>query len=167
VGSGETEALSAIVERYQQTVLRVTRRILRDDEEANDAAQDVFVEIFCNISKFDSGKGEFAAWVKKLAQRRALDQRRYLGRRGFYTAPSGDGDVSTQSSDLLPLERSRWTEELLSALEPEERRCVTLKYLEGYTAKEVAEITGQSLCTVQHTLFTARRKLQTLLYKRD
>jgi RNA polymerase sigma-70 factor (ECF subfamily) len=163
LASGETEALSAIAERYQQTVLRVTRRILRDDAEASDAAQDVFLEILCDISKFDSRKGEFAAWVKKLAQRRSLDQRRYLARRGFYSAPSGAGDVSEQSSTLLPLERSRWTEELLSALEPEERRCFTLKYLEGHTAREVAEMTGESISKVHHTLFEARRKLQALL----
>jgi len=165
--AGEPDALKAIIERYEQTVLRITRRILRHDAEAEDAAQEVFLEIFSDISKFDPRRGEFAAWVKKLAQRRALDQRRYLSRRGFYSSASLEESVFVQRSNRVAAEVSRWTQELLATLERKEREFLELKYIEGLTAREIAEMTGDSLSTVYHTLFAARRKLQSLVNGRE
>jgi RNA polymerase sigma-70 factor (ECF subfamily) len=163
LAAGEQDGSEAIIERYERTILRITRRILRHEAEAEDAVQEVFLEIFCDISKFDPRRGEFAAWVKKLAQRRALDQRRYLSRRGFYSATSLEESVFVQRSNGIGLDVSRWTQELLATLEPKEREFLELKYIEGLTAREIAQMTGESLSKVQHTLFAARRKLQTLL----
>jgi RNA polymerase sigma-70 factor (ECF subfamily) len=167
LAEGEQDGSTAIIERYQRTVLRIMRRILRHDAEAEDAAQEVFLEIFCDISKFDPRRGEFAAWVKKLAQRRALDQRRYLSRRGFYSSASLEESVFVQRSNRVAAEVSRWTQELLATLERKEREFLELKYIEGLTAREIAEMTGDSPSTVYHTLFAARRKLQSLVNGRE
>jgi RNA polymerase sigma-70 factor (ECF subfamily) len=159
LAAGLDDALNVLMERHGATVWRIARRIVRHDAEADDTAQQVFLEVFRDIATFDPARGAFAAWVKELARSRALDQRKYLYRREFYSAVTLDEEAATQRPTGQTLETARWTQEILATLEPKERRFVVLKYIEGHTAKEIAEITGEGVSTVRHSLAASRRKL--------
>lgn len=160
LASGEDDALDVIIERYAPMVATIARRILKHDAEADDTAQEIFFEVFRNIRKFDVRKGAFAAWLKNLSKRRALDQKKYLDRRGFYSALEVDETVAASSPDRHRPETVRQAQELLAMLEPKDRVFLVMKYVRGHTAREIASLTGNSLFSVQHSLAASRRKLQ-------
>ena len=82
--AGETEALTVLFERYSSLVFRIARRILRDDAEAEDTVQQVFLDLFRSVAKFDPAKGTFKVWLLMYAYHRALNHKRRLQSARFY-----------------------------------------------------------------------------------
>ena len=66
-------------------------RILRDDSEADDLLQEVFLFVHRNCSMFDSVQGLVRSWIVQMTYHRAIDRRRYLNSRHFYTRLDLDG----------------------------------------------------------------------------
>jgi RNA polymerase sigma-70 factor, ECF subfamily len=83
--SGDEEALGLLFRRYARLVRSVGQRILRDDNEAEDLAQDVFLYIQRKCSIFDSSKSSARSWIVQMAYNRAIERRRYLTARQFHT----------------------------------------------------------------------------------
>ena len=88
---GSREALSILFRRYARLVRTVAMRILRDDSEADDLLQDVFLFFHRNCSLFDSSKASVRSWIVQMTYHRAIDRRRYLNSRHFYTRLDLDG----------------------------------------------------------------------------
>jgi RNA polymerase sigma-70 factor (ECF subfamily) len=79
VANGNKEALSILFRKHARAVHSVARRILRDDYEAEDLLQELFLFIFQQAKVFDTAKGSAASWIIQMAYHRAIDRRRYLG----------------------------------------------------------------------------------------
>jgi RNA polymerase sigma-70 factor, ECF subfamily len=156
--AGQQNALDVIMERHRAMVYSVVRRIIGDKAEAEDTAQDVFLEVL-ETRSFDSNSGTVKGWLRTLARRRALDRRKHLDRRGFYSLMSLDDDDCPQPTTAEDQERSRG-EELIKRLRPREKEVIVLKYLGGYSNPEIATITRQSVRMVRYALSEARRKLK-------
>ena len=145
--AGSTEPISALFLRHGRAVLQVAYRILRDESEAADVRQDVFLYIFERAKLFDRSKGSGSSWIMQVAYHRAIDRRRYLVKRQHYDAPVFDEQRSPigaapPSTDVIDgkaiLSRMR---ETLSA---EQRETLELHLFEGYSLREIAESSGQS-----------------------
>src|SRR3954467_11730076 len=76
--SGSRTAFSDLVRRHQGVVFRIARRILKDDGEAADAAQEAFLKAFKNLAQFDRSR-PFAPWLYRIARNHALDVARSKG----------------------------------------------------------------------------------------
>src|SRR5258707_1350982 len=85
VRQGTKEALSLIFRRHARAVRNVAYRILRNEAEADDLVQDVFLFIFRKAASFDSAHGTARSWIIHVTYHRAFDRRRYLNTRRFYT----------------------------------------------------------------------------------
>src|SRR5688500_20225550 len=72
---GRRDAFSDLVKRHQGTVFRIALRILRDEGEASDAAQEAFLKAFRNLQSFDTAR-PFAPWLYRIARNHALDMAR-------------------------------------------------------------------------------------------
>src|SRR6202162_66536 len=83
--SGDQEALAALFERYARLTRSVAVRILRDAAEAEDLVQDLFLFIQRKCGIFDSSKSTARSWIVQMAYHRALERRRYLTTRQFYS----------------------------------------------------------------------------------
>ena len=81
---GDKEALGCLFHRYARLVRAVGYKILRDDSEADDLLQDVFLFIHQKSAVFDSSKSSPRSWIVQMAYHRAIDRRRYLDSRHFY-----------------------------------------------------------------------------------
>lgn len=169
VHRGSREALSVLFLRHGRAVLHVAWRILRDDAEAADVRQDVFISVFQNARLFDPTKGSASSWIMQIAYRRAIDRRRYLANRQHYDAPIFDehqSPVGTAplSTDLIDgraiLSRLR---ETLSA---DQREALELHLFEGYSLREIAEKNGQSLGNVRHHYYRALERLRSQVFAR-
>src|SRR6266478_5721000 len=91
VCEGSREALSILFRRYARLVRTVAKRILRDDSEADDLLQEVFLFVHRNCLIFDSSKAGLRSWIVQMTYHRAIDRRRYLKARHFCTRLDLDG----------------------------------------------------------------------------
>src|SRR5580704_13725868 len=83
--SGNGDAFAAIVDRYQRLVFSIAVRIVKDEGEAEDVAQTVFLDIFRQVGKFDPSRGILKVWVMQYAYSRSMNCRHRLEQRQFYS----------------------------------------------------------------------------------
>jgi RNA polymerase sigma-70 factor (ECF subfamily) len=79
------EALSTLFRRYARLVRALAYKILGDDSDADDTVQEVFLFIHRKSTLFDSAKSSARSWIVQVTYHRAIDRRRYLQSRHFYT----------------------------------------------------------------------------------
>jgi len=161
--AGDRDALGVLVTRYAAPVRRLTRAILGDAEEAEDAAQDAFLLALLKLDQFDRARS-FGPWLMRVVTNAAIDRGR---RRRIRRTRQLDDDVATSTpAPDVEVERRALGERLQAALArlPERyRTAVVLFDVEGYSHGEIAEMLGVARGTVRSAVFHARRRLRRLL----
>ncbi len=172
IASGDNEALSLLYQRYSRPVRSVGRRILRDDSEADDLVQDLFLFIQRRSSVFDSSKGSASSWVIQMAYQRAIERRRRLATRHFYkredlqSSASHVVGIPTTEHDYSPeaVFGRNGLEKLLGALSEDQRETLRLFFFEGYTLAEISARIGQPLGNVRNHYYRGLEKLRKQMF---
>jgi RNA polymerase sigma-70 factor (ECF subfamily) len=169
VQGGSKDALSALFLRHGRAVSNVAWRILRDDSEADDLRQEVFIYIFEKAKLFDPQKGSASSWIMQIAYHRAIDRRRYLANRQHYDAPVFDEQVSDVgiaplSTDVI--DGKAILDTLRKTLSMDQRETLELHLFEGYSLREIAERNGQSVGNVRHHYYRALERLRAQIVSR-
>ena len=173
VSGGDREALASLFRRYGRLVRGVALRILRDDSEADDLLQEVFLFIYRKCETFDSSRGSARSWIVQTTYHRAIDRRRHLQSRHFYTRVDLNGamEVPDPRSNATPDNRSvsalvgRMTVQgLLDTLTQDQRETLTLYFFEGYTFEEIAVKLGQSWGNIRNHYYRGLDKLRKELF---
>jgi RNA polymerase sigma-70 factor (ECF subfamily) len=170
VRDGKKEALALLFRRHARAVRNVAYRILRDEAEADDLVQEIFLFIFRKAALFESAHGPASSWIFQVVYHRAFDRRRYLNSRHFY-ASQELADTSFHLADPrkeTPFhERSmegilgkRLMEKFNTRLTPEQRETIQLYFFEGYKFKEIAELTGRSLTNVRQHYYRGLEQMR-------
>jgi RNA polymerase sigma factor (sigma-70 family) len=170
--AGEELALNPLMARHREKVFHYLIRLLHDEAEALDLAQETFVRIFLNRDKFNL-KHRFTSWLYAIATNLARDRMRWLSRRHNISidAPASLGSELTLADSLpdnkpLPgeqLQQNERIQELKNALAdiPEELRTpLILVEYENLSQAEIAEILRCSPKSVENRLYRARRLLR-------
>lgn len=162
---GDRDAFRALFETYQDRVYSIAFRYTGDRAHALDIAQDVFVKLLKNIGDF-RGEAGFETWLYRLVVNRCLDDRRSARRwiavvEGFFERPVEPGTLE----DLLRSEVEEHVQKVVATLPPEQRVIVVLRYTEGLSYSEIAEIAGCSEGTVASRLNRAHKFLERRLKK--
>jgi len=167
---GCNDALAVLFERHSPLVFRIARAILRDDGEAEETVQRVFLDVFKAVNQFNPGRGTFKTWLLQYAYHRSIDRRQHLQSNRFYSRD--------ELNDLMPAELFKGpghllclppqevvclVEQVLATLESRQRRVIELTYFEGLTAEEIATKTGDSASSVRHNLYRGLAKLRAIL----
>lgn len=158
--AGDRTALGVLVTRFAAPVRRLAYAILRDAEEAEDAAQDGVLQALVKLDRYDPTR-PFGPWLMRIVANAAIDRRRRRAVRDtseLDEALAGGGPLPDVEVDRLAL-RQR----LAMALDklPERYRvAVVLFDVEGYSQAEIAEILGVAPGTVRSAVFHARRRLR-------
>ncbi len=161
--SGNAEALAVLFKRHSPLVFGISRRVLRNDSEAEDAVQQIFLDVFRSIHQFDSEKGNFKTWLLMFAYHRTFNCRRsQIANRFFETDPLEDGlpGLHRAACGQSATENSVLVGQVLQSLQPRQRRTIELVYYEGLTAEEVSLKTGESVRVVRHNLYRGLDKLR-------
>ena len=167
VSQGEKNALSVLFRRHARPVLSVARRILRDESEAEDLCQDVFLYLFEKAKLFDARKGSASSWIIQIAYHRAINRRQYLTFRRHYDAQ----ELSEENLDIGG--RRFFADELVARtllnkireqLSSEQQQTLELHYFEGYSLREIAEKTGQALGNVRHHFYRGLERLRSCVF---
>jgi len=162
--NGSRQALGSLFLRYRRLVLTVSLRILRDNSEAEDVVQDVFLEICKKAAAFDSGRGSVKMWILQYAYSRSLDRRRYLALRhangnGYSTEPSSSHNPN--GPDGLTLEeRGTAIRQALATLPSKQKRVLELAYFQGLLMAEIAECMCESVGNVRNQYYRGLKRLQ-------
>ncbi len=153
-------AFNTLVDRYQQRVWRICFRLLGNEHDASDAAQEVFVRLFLNRAKF-AGRSKYSTWVHGVAVRTCLTLRRGRSRRqrreNFVREQSAhvaDGAVSPTGGAALDLSQ------MLDTLEEDDRALLILKYAEGHSYEELATMFDLSVSACKMRILRSRQKLK-------
>ncbi|HTL49217.1 MAG TPA: sigma-70 family RNA polymerase sigma factor [Steroidobacteraceae bacterium] len=146
-------AFQRLYERTAPQLLACLLRILRNRATAEDALQDVFVQVWGRAGQFDSARGSAWAWLIAIARYRAIDLRRREGR--VVAEPFADVDQipgEDESQDALAALGKGASKALamcLAALQPRQRECIVLAYQGGLSQSEVAGELGEPLGSVK------------------
>ena len=170
VRDGGREALTVLFRRHARAVRNVAYRILRDEAEADDLVQEVFLFIIRKAALYDSVYGKAATWIIHVAYHRAFDRRRYLNSRRFYAnqeLKDGGWHVADSRQEVALYEQT--LEGILgkplmakfnARLTPEQRETIQLFFFQGYALKEIAELTGRSLSNVRSHYYRGLERLR-------
>jgi len=154
---GEKEAFRFLVERYQRQAVGHSLTILGNREDALDATQEAFIDAFQALAKFDATR-RFYPWFYVLLRNRCF---KLIAKRRAAESLE-DAEILAPQSGVSNEERIA-LEKALRELQKEEREIVTLKYLDGFSYDEIAELLEIPRGTVMSRLFHARRNLQAKL----
>lgn len=154
-------AFVALVDRFRSRVWRICYRLLGNEADAHDAAQEVFVRMFLHREKF-AGLSKYATWVHGIAVRTCLTLRRGRGRRQRHENTIADPMLEARSPERaeggagLSLDLMK----MLESLDEEDRALVILKYAEEYSYEELAAIFDMSVSACKMRVSRAREKIQ-------
>ena len=167
---GDQEASRALIEKYQDLVYGLVRQLLGDGEDAEDAAQEIFLRVFDALPKF-RGDSAFSTWLYRVAVNGCMARSKKRRRRLAVEAPKAAVQdlAGAAPSSLEAMERRERDERLHQAVarlaEPY-RLVITLHYFQGLGYEEVAQVLAVPVGTVKARLFRAKEKLQRSLRRR-
>jgi RNA polymerase sigma factor (sigma-70 family) len=168
VTAGDGGALEALYRRYGRPCYGLARRILTDDQFAQDVVQEVFLTVWRDASRFDPARGAFSSWLLSMTHHKAVDavRREETLRKRRTTADVLDDAVSdapaVHDAVWSLLRRSRVREALQLLPEPQ-REALTLAYFGGHTQREIAGITATPLGTVKTRMLAGINRLREAL----
>jgi RNA polymerase sigma-70 factor (ECF subfamily) len=165
--SGRRAPFGELCERHMKQVSCVTRRIVRNREDAEDAAQECFLNAFVHLKDFD-GRSQFATWLTRIAinaalmklrkNRRArevpMDEPNPLSEPVAQREFRCDAPDPEESCSLR--ERKRILKSAISGLRPGARNVVELIHLQEHSIRETAQILGISIGAVKTRIFHAK-----------
>ena len=169
--SGNADALTVLFKRHSPVLFGIARRILRNDAEAEDAVQQIFLDVFRSIHQFDVEKGSFKTWLLMFAYHRTFNSRRSQRASRFFDTDSlesigSHAEVEKVQNKCSAAENKVLVEQVLRGLQPRQRRTIELVYDEGLTAEEISVRTGESVRVVRHNLYRGLDKLRKALRDR-
>ncbi len=156
-GGGDARAFGDLVGRYEDRVLSIAWRLLRNRDDAMDAAQETFVRMYKYLRTFDRN-GDLGAWIYQIA----VNVCRRMGARRSRAA----GLVRESHTDEPYTEASVGTRDLdraMATLTEKERTALVLRDFQGMTTDEVARTLGSSPTTVRVHICMARKKMRRFL----
>lgn len=172
---GDELAFKSLVATYQDMVFNTALGIVQNAEDAEDVAQEVFIQVFRSIDQF-KGDARLSTWIYRITTTKALDHirsRRRKKRFAFITSLFGANDeLVHEPIDFqhpgVALDRKEQAALLFRMIEqlPENQKVAfTLHKTEGLSYQEIAEVMELSVSAVESLLFRARQNLRKLLEK--
>jgi RNA polymerase sigma-70 factor, ECF subfamily len=153
--AGEHDALRFLYVHYSDNVYGYVRSIVRDEKEAEDLTQHVFMKLMTVIVKYDDQGVPFSGWLLRLARNVALDHLRR--RRAIVTEEVFGADTRAEEGSR---ERARDLHEALDSLPEEQRSVMVMRHIVGLSPQEIAEHMGRSESSIHGLHHRGRRALQ-------
>lgn len=173
---GTNQAYGQLLDEYQQKVFGTCISFVPNQEDAEDIAQEVFIEVFNSVAKF-KGDSKLSTWIYRISVNKSLEfirKKNTKKRFGFMQSLMGNDTPIDKSSYFtefnhpgIQLENKEQSEILFAAINklPEAQRIVyTLNKIDDLSYQEVSDITEKSISSIESLLFRAKKNLKELLY---
>ena len=174
IATGEKDALEAVYDRYSSAVYSLARYMLRSEAIAEEATQEVFLNIWLKASSYNSTRGQPKSWIMSVAHHKIIDIIRSRKRAAAVTDPKEyetlDLLPSSQEATEVAVERNLEGERVRRALDKlpsAQQEVIVLSYYGGLSQSEIAEKLGHPLGTVKTRARLAMQKLREELREDD
>lgn len=180
--SGNQSAYAQLLKEFGQKVFATCISFIPNKEDAEDVAQEVFLEVFRSISKF-KGDAKLSTWIYRIATNKCLEfiRKKNAKKRFAFMQSIFGNEIPLDKTSFFTefkhpgilMENKEKSETIFKAINvlPESQRIVfTLAKIDGKSYQEIVEITGKSLSSVESIMFRAKKNLQQSLenfYKND
>ncbi len=176
----DESAFNELVLSYERRVFALVFRMLGNRHEAEDLAQEVFVQVFKAIDQF-RGDAKLSTWIYRIAVNLCKNKSKYLARRHAGEQDDVDamvervplsaakgvsvGDISRPDELVEGMQLERVVKKAIAQLEPDFREVLVLRDVEDLSYEEIAAITGLPDGTVKSRIHRARGQLRALVEK--
>ncbi len=173
VVKGDQQAFSQLYDHSSVLLFSLAVRILGNHEEAADLLQDVYLEIWRKVSRYDVGRGTPDAWLVTLTKSRAIDRLRARGTQGSRATNPPEAIPIAQVTDPNPTPLGTQADQdlrsavgaALAGLPQAQQQAIELAYYGGLSYAEIASRLNQPLWTVKTRIKLGMSKLQTALHQ--
>lgn len=145
-------AAETLIERHYKLVYKIIYVKVSDKEQAMDLTQEAFILVLRSLAQFDSSKGSFKSWLKRIAQNHVIDYRRSRQyKESLLTEVMGDDETSVESVDDMVITKvaGEQVKQLLKHTDEQTRKIFNMKVRDGYTFSEISERMGMPVSTVK------------------
>jgi RNA polymerase sigma factor (sigma-70 family) len=153
IAAGDPAAVPDCIARYGGLVWSLARRFLGNPADAEDAVQDVFIELWKNAARYDPARSSEPTYITMIARRRLIDRKRRAGRAPTPQALPDEqlgAPVGSPGGDRVELEdEAAKANAALGELRDDERRVILMAVYQGLTHEEIAAATGLPVGTVK------------------
>jgi len=167
--AGDLAAFECLYRASSGLVYNVAFRIVDSHQDAEEVTQDVFVNVYKNLSKFEF-RSSFKTWIYRITINAALNRSKKMIKEKKRTAVLSDYQIDSVSFKEQKANDSKPDDELvhrlLSSLNPDQKACVVLRNIEGLSYEEVSRSLNININTVRSRLKRAREKMGKLIKKR-
>lgn len=166
---GETNLFAVLVDRYKDMIFTLSLKMVKNREEAEEAAQDTFIKVYHSLSKF-KGDSKFSTWIYKISYNNCLDRLKKNKKEDLNISIDEFSShlVKTMDNALSALEdkeRKQAIQNCLNLLPREDNFLLTLFYFEDQNLEEIGKIMNINANNVKVKLFRSRQKLTVILKK--
>lgn len=159
-GAGDSRAFGVLMERHLASIVSVARRMLRDDAEAEDVAQEAFLRLWRSGATLEIGPAGVRPWLRRVISNLCLDRIRGQGRVKVVDELPEVPEPAKQLAALESQDVQRRVGAAMQKLPERQRLALTLFHFEGLSQIEIGNILGVSDEAVESLLGRARRQLK-------
>jgi RNA polymerase sigma-70 factor (ECF subfamily) len=162
-------AALTLFRRYDKLAYSVGYRVLQDEGEAEDLAQEIFIRLCSEVASFDSAKGSARTWIIQMIYRRAFDRRAYLHRRQFYSGTDTEARTNTvggrgnPEDEMIDRLTVRQLKTAFKELSDRQRETLEMFFFEGLKFAEIAERSSEDVKNVRHHYYRGLERLRQLV----
>lgn len=159
---GDIASFESIVEKYQMNVLRFVYGMLKDKEASEDITQEVFITVYNKLNMYNN-KYSFFNWILQIAKNKTIDYTRKY-RKVFES--DIDEAYDLKSPGMGPEEFAEYRDikrkiqSYINSLELVDRQILSLRYIEDFTFKDIAEVLGVTETTVKRRYYKVRDRFK-------
>jgi RNA polymerase sigma-70 factor (ECF subfamily) len=151
IANGDVNGVQDCLDKYGGLVWSIARKMLRNTDDAEDAVQEIFVDIWKNAERFDASKSSETTFIAMIARRRLIDKIRYSTRR--ISADSLDDvllEPFTRADKAMQMSiEAEEAAKAMRTLKPEQQQVLRLSIVQGMSHQEISDATGMPLGTVK------------------
>ncbi len=166
----ERAAFEQLYTRYSNILYATAMKFLKEDADAQDVVQDVFIQIWDKAKLYDPAKGKPLTWALTMTRNRSIDRIRAIQRRTRLRDDFEKETVADESTGIREAlsgvdasERTQILRDAVARLSPEQRKVIDLAFFGGLTQSEIADRLGEPLGTVKARARRGLMKLKELL----
>lgn len=172
---GDVQAFNRLVMKWEKTIYNVALRMLRDREEAADAAQEIFLLAFKGIRRFRQDS-RFSTWLYRIALNHCITRAKQRPSGVHLSLDDDDASATaaaqlavaeSQAGELLRAEQQKRLFAALSHLQVEQQAVIELKFFQEMTFKEIAQVLDVPLSTIKSRLYSGLELLKTRLGEKE
>ena len=165
IANGDPAAMSECIEGFGPLVWALARRLSRTPADAEDATQDIFLDIWRSAGRFNAAHGSEKLFIAMIARRRLIDRLRKHNSDPLSLGDADvDSDVAGQVQDVAPeCAEAAIASRALAQLKPEQRQCLELGLMQGLSQAQIAEQLQLPLGTVKTFMRRGLIKIRELM----